>query len=112
MWARTTLNPHQGSKRKWIALGICLLSAVLALVAGHYGERAWLALGLLAGVWNFTADWLGGRLWLLHKSFGQIYKTTRETAGGIFWLPPLAKTISRGAMILSVASLATCVFGP
>ena len=106
----TTLTPDQERKRKSIAVGICLLSAVLALVAWHYGERPWLALGLLAGVWNFTADWLGGRLWLLHKSFGQIYQTTRETAGGIFWLPPLAKTISRGAMILSMASLATCVF--
>jgi hypothetical protein len=108
----TNLTPDQERKRKSIALAICLVSAVLALVAWHYGERTWLALGLLAGVWNFTADWLGGRLWLLHKSFGQIHKTTRETAGGIFWLPPLAKTISRGAMILSAASLATCVFGP
>jgi hypothetical protein len=36
-----------------------------------------------------------------------------EKAGkGILWLPPLARTISRGAMILSMASLATCVFGP
>jgi hypothetical protein len=54
------LNPDKESKRKWIALGIWLLSAVTASVAWHYGERAWLALGLLAGVWNFTADWLGG----------------------------------------------------
>jgi hypothetical protein len=108
----TNLTPGQERKRKSIAVGICLLSSVVALVAWNYGERPWLALGLLAGVWNFTADWLGGRLWLLHKSFGQIYQTTRETAGGIFWLPPLANTISRVAMILSMASLATCVFGP
>jgi hypothetical protein len=105
----TTLTPDQERKRKSVAVGICLLSAVLALIAWHYGRRPWLAFGLLAGVWSFTADWLGGRLWLVHTSFGQIYQTTRETPGGIFWLPPLAKTSSRAAMILSVASLATCV---
>jgi hypothetical protein len=89
-----------------------LLSSALALIGWHFGERAWLALGLLAGVWNFTADWLGRRLWLLHKSVGQIFQTARDTGKGIFWLPPLARTISQGAMILSMASLATCVFGP
>jgi hypothetical protein len=107
----TTVSPDQERKRKSIAVAICLASAVLELIAWHYGERPWLALGVLGGVWGFTADWLGGRLWLLHKSVGHIYKTTRETGKGIFWLPPLARTISRGAMILSTASLATCVFG-
>jgi hypothetical protein len=43
VWARTILNPNQESKRKWIALGICLLSAVPALIGWHFGERAWLA---------------------------------------------------------------------
>jgi hypothetical protein len=77
-----------------------------------WGGRPWLVLGLLAGAWKFTADWLGGRLWLLHKRFGQIYEATHVTGGGVFWLPPLAKTISRGALILSVASVATYSFGP
>jgi hypothetical protein len=33
----TTLTPDQERKRKSIAVGICLLSAVLALVAWRYG---------------------------------------------------------------------------
>ena len=93
-------------------MGLCLLSAALAMIDWHFGGRPWLVLGLLAGVWSFTADWLGGRLWLLHKRFGEIYEATRVTGRGGFWLPPLAKTISRGALILSVVSVATCSFGP
>lgn len=109
---RNDMISEQVFKRKWIALAICLVSATLALLAWHHGERAWLALGLLAWVWGFTADWLGGQLWLSHKSVGQFYKTIRETGLEIFWLPPLARAISLGAMIFAIASLATCVFGP
>jgi hypothetical protein len=105
------LSPEQTLKRKRIAVGICLLATVLTLVELHFGERLWLAIGGLGAVWMFTADWLGGRLWLLHKSFGQIYQSTRASAGGIFWLPPLAKTMSWGGMILTIAGFASCAFG-
>ena|ERR1700733_6290337 len=105
------MTPELELKRKRIAVGACLLATALTFVELHFGERLWLALGLLGGVWTFTADWLGGRLWLLHKSFGQIYKSTRTSGRGIFWLPPLAKTMSWGGTILMIAGLATWAFG-
>jgi hypothetical protein len=105
------MSPELELKRKRIAVGICVLATALALISLHFGERPWLALGLLGSVWTFTADWLGGRLWLLHKRLGQIYQSTRASGGGIFWLPPLAKTISRGGTVLMIAGFASCAFG-
>jgi hypothetical protein len=105
------LSPEQTLKRKRIAVGICLLATALTLAELHFGERLWLAIGVLGGVWMSTADWLGGRLWLLHKSFGQLYQSTRASGGGIFWLPPLAKTIYRGGIVSMITGFASCVFG-
>ena len=108
---KETLSPEQTLKRKRIAVGICLLATVLTLVKLHFGERLWLALGVLGGVWTFTADWLGGRLWLLHKSFSQLHQSTRASRGRIFWLPPLARTMSWGGTILMIAGIGSCAFG-
>ncbi len=103
---------QQESKRKSLALGICLASTALAMTAWRFGGRPWLVLAFLASVWDTTAAWLGGRLLLLNKSVGQLFRTARDSGGSVFRLSPVAKTISRGAMILMVASVATCSFGP
>ena len=107
-----TLSPQQDQKRKRIAVGICVLATVLTFISLHFGQRSWLALMLLGGVWHTTGDWLGGRLWLLHKTLRQIYQSTRASGGGIFWLPPLARTMSWGGMILMIAGFPSCAFGP
>ena len=105
------ISPQQERKRKRIAVGICVLATAFTFISLHFGERPWLALVLLGGVWHTTADWLGGRLWLLHKRLGKIYQKARDSGGGIFWLPPLAKTMSRGGVILMIAGMASCAFG-
>lgn len=92
-------------------MGICVLATVLTVISLHYGRRPWLALTLLGGAWQMTADWLGGRLWLLHKTLKGIYQSMRAPDGGIFGLPPLARTMSWGGMILMIAGFSSCAFG-
>ena len=106
-----TLSPLQDQQRKRVAVGICVLATVLTLITLGFGQRPWLALMLLGGVWHTTGDWLGGRLWLLHKNLKQIYQSTRASGGRIFWLPPLARTMSWGGAMLMVAGIASCAFG-
>ena len=96
--------------RKWVAIGICIVSAAIGVYSIYTGSRVWLTVGLIGGAWHFTAEWLGNRLGLLHKSFGGIHQETKRGSALSIPLPAVARTMSRAASILMLGSIASCFF--
>ena len=94
-------------RRDSIAIAICVISAVLAVVAIVLGSHhVPLAIGSVAATWGITADWLGRRFWLLRKTPGQIYRHARQ---GSLRASPLARAISLGSLLLFIAAI-VCFF--